>query len=56
MFFKFLLFSGKWGSRVKCCEKNKMDNAQNGYSSADNTVKIKKKSYVNPPITYPPHT
>ena len=29
-------------SIVKCCEKNKMDNAQNGYSSVDNTGKIKK--------------
>ena len=47
------LFSGKQASReenrphnlfsiVKCCEKNKMDNAQNGYSSVDNTGKIKK--------------
>jgi hypothetical protein len=47
------LLPGKQGSRagnrshnlfsiVKCCEKNKMDNAQNGYSSADNTGKIKK--------------
>ena len=47
-------FPGKQASRagnrshnlfsiVKCCEKNKMHNAQNGYSSADNTGKIKKK-------------
>ena len=53
------LFPGKQGSRVgnrshnlfsivKCCEKNKMDNAQNGYSSADNTGKIKKINFLMP--------
>ena len=33
-------------SIVKCCEKNKMDNAKNGYSSADNTGKIKKNTFM----------
>ena len=28
---------------IKCCEKNKMDNSQNGYSSVEKRGKIKKK-------------
>ena len=29
---------------IKCSEKNKMDNSQNGYSSVENTGKIKKNT------------
>ena len=31
---------------IKCSEKNKMDNSQNGYSSVEKTGKIKKKAIV----------
>ena len=29
--------------QIKCSERNKMDNPQSGYSSVENTGKIKKK-------------
>ena len=29
--------------KIKCCEKTKMDNAQNGYCSVEKTGKIKKR-------------
>ena len=28
---------------IKCCEKNKMDNSQHGFSNVEKTGKIKKK-------------
>ena len=33
---------------IKCCEKNKMDNAKISYCSVEITGKIKKISFLNP--------
>ena len=59
VFFNFCCFPGNKALEretnhiiVKCCEKNKMDNAQNGYSSADNTGKIKKIPFLEGPFHF----